>query len=58
MWTLSYSGNLLAENRHGQIVDAELLEVNGRAERDAALPMLEQVPGDGRIPMSVDGLTN
>jgi hypothetical protein len=26
-----------------------LLEANGRAERDAALVMLEQIPGDGRI---------
>ena len=33
---LSYSGNLLVENRNGLIVDAELLEANGRAERDAA----------------------
>jgi hypothetical protein len=55
---LSYSGNLQAENRHGLVVDSELLEVNGRAERDAALPMLEQVPGDGRIPMGVDRLTS
>ena len=42
---LSYSGSLLVENRNGLIVDAELLQANGRAERDAALVMLEQVPG-------------
>src|SRR5271156_2440609 len=42
---LSYSGNLLVENRNGLIVNAELLEANGRAERDAALLMLEQIPG-------------
>src|SRR5271156_5169072 len=42
---LSYSGNLLIENRNGLIVNAELLEANGRAERDAALIMLEQIPG-------------
>ena len=51
---LSYSGNLLVENRNGLIVDAELLEANGRAERDAALLMLEQVPGDGRITVGGD----
>lgn len=51
---LSYSGNLLVENRNGLIVDAELLEANGRAERDAALLMLEQVPGDGRITVGAD----
>jgi transposase len=51
---LSYSGNLQVENRNGLIVNAELLEANGRAERDAALLMLEQVPGDGRITVGGD----
>src|SRR5271165_7088855 len=51
---LSYSGNLQVENRHGLIVNAELLEANGRAERDAALLMLEQVPGHGRVTVGGD----
>src|ERR1700728_3104584 len=51
---LSYSGNLLVENRNGLIVNAELLEANGRAERDAALLMLEQVPGDQRLTVGGD----
>jgi transposase len=51
---LSYSGSLLVENRNGLIMDAELLEANGRAERDAALMMLEQVPGDHRITVGGD----
>ena len=51
---LSYSGNLQVENRSGLIVNAEVLEANGRAERDAALVMLEQVPGDGRITVGGD----
>jgi transposase len=51
---LSYSGSLLVENRNGLIVDAELLQANGRAERDAALVMLEQVPGDDRITVGGD----
>jgi transposase len=42
---LSYSGNLLVENRNGLIVDAEVFQANGTAERDAALVMLEQIPG-------------
>jgi hypothetical protein len=42
---LSYSGNLLIENRNGLIVNGELLEAKGRAERDAALILLEQTPG-------------
>jgi IS5 family transposase len=46
---LSYSGNLLVENGNGLIVDAELLQANGRAERDAALVMLEQVSGTRRV---------
>jgi hypothetical protein len=44
---LSYNGDLLIENRNGLIVNSELLQANGRAERDAALVMLEQLAGDG-----------
>ena len=51
---LSYNGNLLIENRNGLIVDAEVWEANGTAERDAALAMLEQVPGDRRITVGGD----
>jgi len=51
---LSYSGNLQVENLHGLIVNADVLEANGRAERDAALGMLEQVAGDGRITVAGD----
>ena len=40
---MSYSGNLLVENRNGLIVDAEVFEANGTAERHAALVMLEQI---------------
>jgi hypothetical protein len=45
---LSYSGNLLVENRNGLIVNAEVFAANGTAERDAALVMLEQIPGNKR----------
>src|SRR5207244_2919470 len=50
---LSYSGNLLVENRNGLIVDAEVFVANGTAERDAALVMLEQIPGTK--PVTVGG---
>ncbi len=50
---LSYSGNLLVENRNGLIVDAEVFQANGTAERDAALVMLEQIPGTK--PVTVGG---
>ena len=42
---LSYSGNLLVENRNGLIVNAMVWEANGTAERDTALMMLEQIAG-------------
>jgi transposase len=41
---LSYTGNLLTENRNGLIVGTEVFQANGTAERDAALVMLEQIP--------------
>src|SRR5256884_3652208 len=50
---LSYSGNLLVENRNGLIVAAEVFVANGRAERDAALVMLEKIPGTK--PVTVGG---
>ena len=34
---LAYCGNVLIDNRNGLLVDAELLQANGTAERDAAL---------------------
>src|SRR6266852_6547723 len=40
---LSYNGNLLVENRNGLIINTEVFEANGTAERDAALVMLEQI---------------
>jgi hypothetical protein len=37
--------NLLVENRNGLIVNSEMFEANGTAERDPALVMLEKIPG-------------
>jgi transposase len=42
---LSYNGNLLVENRNGLIVNTEIFEASGTAERYAALVMLEKIPG-------------
>jgi hypothetical protein len=36
---LAYCGNVLIENRNGLVVDTELVECGGTAERDAALRM-------------------
>lgn len=51
---LSYSGNLLVENRNGLIVNAMVWEANGRAERDTALLMLEQILGQRRLTVAGD----
>jgi IS5 family transposase len=51
---LSYSGHLLVENRNGLIVAAMAWEANGTAEREAALVMLEQIPGDERVTVGGD----
>src|SRR5207247_10178541 len=51
---LSYTGNLLVENRNGLIVTTELFQANGTAERDAALVMLEQIPGEQRVTVGAD----
>jgi transposase len=51
---LSYNGNLLTENRNGLIIKTELLQANGTAERDAALVMLEQLPGADRVTVGAD----
>jgi IS5 family transposase len=51
---LSYNGNLLTENRNGFIITTEVFQANGTAERDAALVMLEQVPGGHRVTVGAD----
>jgi transposase len=51
---LSYSGNLLVENRNGLIVNAMVWEATGTAERDTALLMLEQIAGSGRVTVGGD----
>src|SRR5438552_10080146 len=51
---LSYNGNLLVENRNGLIVNTEVFEANGTAERDAALMMLEQIPGTKQVTVGGD----
>jgi hypothetical protein len=51
---LSYSGNLLVENRYGLIVSSTVWEATGTAERDAAMAMLQEVPGTGRVTVGGD----
>ena len=51
---LAYCGNVLIENRHGLVVDTELLQCNGTAERDAALLMAERIEGEQRVTIAAD----
>jgi transposase len=51
---LSYSGHVLMENRNGMVVNVEVLQANGTAEREAALAMIEAIPGDRRVTVGAD----
>jgi transposase len=51
---LAYCGNVLIESRNGLVVDAELLQANGTAERDAALLMAERIEGNQRVTVAAD----
>jgi transposase len=51
---LAYCGNVLIENRNGLVVDTELLQCNGTAERDAALVMAERLEGTERVTIGGD----
>jgi transposase len=51
---LAYTGHLLMENRHGLIVDARLTHATGTAEPEAALAMLEALPGNARVTLGAD----
>jgi transposase len=51
---LSYSGNLLVENRNGLIMSSLVWEATGTAERDAAMAMLQDVPGNERVTVGGD----
>ena len=51
---LAYCGNVLIENRNGLVVDTELLQCSGTAERDAAMLMAERIEGDERVTMAAD----
>lgn len=42
---LSFGGHVVMENRNGLVVDVDVTEANGRAEREAALGMLGRLRG-------------
>lgn len=49
-----YMGHALTENRNGLVVDTRLTQANGTAEREAALEMLAQLPGEARKTVGAD----
>ncbi len=51
---LAYCGNVLIENRNGLVVDTELRQCSGTAERDAAMLMAERIEGDERVTLAAD----
>jgi transposase len=51
---LAYTGHLLMENGNGLVVDARLTLATGTAEPEAALQMLEALPGRGRKTLGAD----
>jgi transposase len=51
---LAYCGNVMIENRNGLVVDAELMQPSGTAERDAAMLMAERREGTERVTVAAD----
>src|ERR1700719_1779340 len=51
---LSYTGNVLMGNRNGLAVDVEMMQADGTAKRDAAVVMIESIPGDDRVTIGAD----
>jgi transposase len=51
---MSYAGHVLMENRNGLVVQSTVTQAHGTAERDAALVMVEQIPGGQRVTLGAD----
>jgi Transposase DDE domain len=51
---LSYLAHVLMENRHGLAVDTRVTQATGTAEREAALAMVEAIPGRHPITLGAD----
>jgi hypothetical protein len=51
---LNYMGHVLMENRNGLLVQTFLTEATGRAERDAAMLMVEAIPSGKRVTLGGD----
>jgi len=51
---LAFMGHALMENRHALVVDVRLTAATGTAEREAAVAMVEAIPGRHRITLGAD----
>ena len=51
---LNYMGHVLMENRNGLLVQTFLTEATGRAEREAAMLMVEALPSGKRVTLGGD----
>jgi transposase len=51
---LCFAGHVLMENRNGLVVDVEITQATGTAERDTALDMLQAVPGSRHLTVGAD----
>ncbi len=51
---LSYAGHVLMENRNGLAVNACVTLAEGRAEVEAAVAMVEEIPGQHRVTLGGD----
>jgi hypothetical protein len=51
---LCFSGHSLMENRNGLLVDFRVAEANGRAEREVAIEMIQNLPGGRPITVAAD----
>jgi len=51
---LSYLGHILMENRHGLVVNAQVTQATGTAEREAAVEMVQALSGTHRVTLGAD----
>jgi transposase len=51
---LAYLAHALMENRNGLVVNTRVTAATGRAEREAAVAMVEELPGAGRVTLAAD----
>ena len=51
---LSYAGHVLMENRNGLVVNVRLTQATGTAEREAAVEMVDDIPGPKPVTVGAD----